>query len=88
MWQKQAKPVDHHPYRTNPRAQKVIDKCLDSIESDGAMEKRPSAGGSPVCIVAKADGSPRFCVDYRNIINSSLYEKHGLCPMSSLISIQ
>ena len=51
---------------TNPRAQEVIDKCVESMESDDINEKSPSAWGSPVCIVAKADGSPRFCVDYRN----------------------
>ena len=27
--QKDTKPVDRHPYRTNPRAQEVIDKCVD-----------------------------------------------------------
>ena len=26
--QKNTKPVDRHPYRTNPRAQEVIDKCV------------------------------------------------------------
>ena len=41
--QKQAKPVDHHPYRTNPRAQKVIHKCVESMESDGIIRKSPSA---------------------------------------------
>ena len=60
--QKQAKPVDHHLYRTNPRAQEVINKCVESMESDGIIEKSPSAWGSHVCIAAKADGSPRFCV--------------------------
>ena len=68
--QKNTKPVDHHPYRTNPRAQEVIDKYVKSMESDGIIEKSPSAWGSPVCIVAKADGSPRFCVDYRTTINN------------------
>ena len=57
----------HHPYRTNPRAQGVIDKYVESMESDDIIEKSPSAWGSPVCIVVKTDGSPRFCVDYRNI---------------------
>ena len=32
--QKYAKPVDHHPYRTNPKAPEVIDKCVESMESD------------------------------------------------------
>ena len=41
--QKNTKPVDHHPYRTNPRAQEVIDKCVESMELDGIIEKSPSA---------------------------------------------
>ena len=58
--QKDTKPVDRHPYRTNPRAQKVIDKCVDDMQAIVIIENRPSQWGSPVCIVAKADGSPRF----------------------------
>ena len=78
--QKQAKPVDHHPYKTNPRAQKVIHKCVESMESDGIIEKSPSAWGSPVCIVAKANGSPRFCVDYRIAINKFLVREVWSMP--------
>ena len=70
--QKHAKQVDHHLYRTSSRAQEVIDKCVESMESDGIIEKSPSAWGSSVCIVAKADGSPRFCVDYRTTIDKFL----------------
>ena len=70
--QKDTKPVDRHPYRTNPRAQKVIDKCVDDMQKIDIIEKRQSQWGSPVCIVAKADGSPRFCVDYRTTINKFL----------------
>ena len=63
--QKNTKPVDRHPYRTNPRAQEVIDKCVEDMESIGIVEKNPSAWASPVCTVAKDGGTPRFCVDYR-----------------------
>ena len=77
--QEQAKPVDHHPYRTNPREQEVVDKYVESMESDGIIEKSPSAWGSPVCIVAKDGGSPRFCVDYRiNINNFSVRGKRSM----------
>ena len=79
--QKNTKPVDRHPYRTSPRAQGVIDKCVEYMESVGAW-------ASPVCIVAKADGSPRFCVDYRTTLTSSLFARHGLCLILSLISTQ
>ena len=67
--QKNTKLVDRHPYRTNPRAQEVIDKCVENMESVGMVDKNPSAWASPVCIVAKADGTPRSCVDYRTTIN-------------------
>ena len=53
----------------------MVDKCAESMESDGTIGKSPSAWGSPVCTVAKADGSPRFCVDYRNTINKSLVQE-------------
>jgi hypothetical protein len=74
------KPVDRHPYRTNPRAQEVIDKCVDDMQKIGIIEKGPSEWGSPVCIVAKADGSPRFCVDYRATINKVLVRETWPMP--------
>ena len=78
--QKDTKPVDRHPYRTNPRAQEVIDKCVDDMEEIDIIEKRPNEWGSPVCIVAKADGSPRFCVDYRTTINRFLVRETWPMP--------
>ena len=78
--QKDTKPVDRHPYRSNPRAQEVIDKCVDDMEEIDIIEKRPSEWGSPVCIVAKADGSPRFCVDYRATINRFLVRETWPMP--------
>ena len=70
--QKNTKPVDRHPYRANPRAQEVIDKYVESMGSGGIVEKSPSAWESHVCVVAKANGSPRFCVDYSNTVNKFL----------------
>ena len=78
--QKDTKPVDRHPYRTNPRAQKVFDKCVDDMQEIDIIEKRPSQWGSPVCIVAKADGSPRFCVDYRTTVNKFLVRETWPMP--------
>ena len=78
--QKDTKPVDRHPFRTNPRAQNVIDKCVDDMQEIDIIEKRPSQWGSPVCIVAKADGSPRFCVDYRATINKFLVRETWPMP--------
>ena len=59
------RPVNRAPYRANPRVQEVIDKCVREVEDAGIVEQRASPWGSAVTLVAKADGSPRFCVDYR-----------------------
>ena len=72
--------MDRHPYRTNPRTQEVIDKCVKNMESVGIVEKKPSEWGSPVCIVAKADGSPRFYVDCRTTINKFLVRETWPMP--------
>ena len=73
-------PVDRNPYRANPRVQEVIDKCVNQMEKDGIIEQRPSPWGSAVTIVAKSDGSPRFCVDYRSTVNKSLIRKSWPMP--------
>ena len=58
----------------------MFDKCVESMESDVIIEKRPSAWEPPVYIVAKADGSPRYCVDYRNTINEFLVQETWHVP--------
>ena len=73
-------PVDRQPYRANPRVQEAIDKCVDEMERDGIIEQRASPWGSAVTIVTKADGTPRFCVDYRSTLNKSLVRKSWPMP--------
>ena len=50
----------------------MIDKRVENMELVGIVEKKPNEWGSPVCIVAKADEPPRFCVDYGTTINKFL----------------
>ena len=69
------RPVDRTPYRANPRVQGTIDKCVNQMEKYGIIEQRPSPWGSAVTIVAKSDGTPRFCVDYRSTMNINLIKK-------------
>ena len=58
----------------------MSDICGESMESDDIIEKSSSAWGSTVCIVAKADGSPRFCVDYSNTSNKFLVRETRSMP--------
>ena len=72
------KPVNRRPYRANPRTEAAINKCVQGMLNDDKIEKRSSPWGSPVTIVARKDGQPRFCVDYRTIINKHLIRKTWL----------
>lgn len=74
------KPVNRAPYRASPQVQEVIDKCVDQMEKAGIVEQRASPWGSAVTLVAKADGSPRFCVDYRSTVNKNLIRKSWPMP--------
>ena len=76
------RPVDRAPYRTSPRLQKQIDDQVVKLLKQGTIEERTSAWGSPVTIVSKADGSPRFCVDYSNTPNRHLVRKTW--PMANI----
>ena len=58
----------------------MIDKCIDDMQATGIIEKKPSEWGPPVYIVAKADESPRLCVDYRTTINKFLVRETWPMP--------
>ena len=58
----------------------MIDKCVENMEPVGIVEKNPSAYALPVCMIATADGTPRFCVDYRTTINKFLIRETWPMP--------
>ena len=76
------KPVRRRPYRANPRIKAVINKCVQDMFNDDMIEVRSSPWRSPVTIVARKDGQPRFCVNYRSTINKHLIRKTW--PMANL----
>ena len=75
------RPVNRTPYRANPRVQETIDECVNQMEQEGIIEQRPSPWGSAVTIVAKSEGTPRFCVDYRSTMKKNMINKSWLMPI-------
>ena len=78
------RPVDRPTYRPNPRISFLVDKCVNDMLEWGINEERPSPWGSPCTIVAKSNGSPRFCVDYRHTPKRHIIHKSW--PMPNLKS--
>ncbi|CAM9672024.1 unnamed protein product [Pylaiella littoralis] len=50
------------------------------MEQAGIIEQRASPWGSAVTSVAKADCTPRFCVDLRATVNKNLIRKSWPMP--------
>lgn len=56
------------PARRIPLAKKeIVDKELDKSLNDGLIESSNSPWSSPICLVTKKDGTPRFCIDLRAV---------------------
>ena len=65
------RPVYHNPRRMSPRDNQTVREEIDKMLRAGIIVPADSAWAFPVVIVAKKDGSPRFCIDYR-ILNGRI----------------
>ena len=62
-----ATPIHIRARRTAPAEQTIIDQEVKEMLTNGIIEPSCSPWSAPVVLVAKKDGSKRFCVDYRDL---------------------
>lgn len=60
-------PLATHPRRISPLNRQIINDELKKMLDKGIISPSTSPWASPVVIVKKRDGSPRFCIDYRSL---------------------
>ena len=63
---------DNHPIKQPPRRlpvaqREIADKEVEKMLLKGFIEPSDSPWASPIVLVAKKDGSTRFCIDYRRL---------------------
>ena len=80
-----------HPIRQMPRPvphhRKVeVDRQLDEMLEKGIIEPTDSEWASPILMVKKADGTLRFCVDYRKLNAVSKHDSYPLPNMNDCLS--
>jgi hypothetical protein len=61
------KPVHCQPYRAGPESRALESAEIQQMLKAEVIEPATSEWASPIVLVAKPDGSTRFCVDYRRL---------------------
>ena len=60
-------PIAVHPRRISHANRQIIQTEVQKLLDNHIIEPSNSPWSSPVVIIKKSDGSPRFCVDYRRL---------------------
>ena len=55
------------PYRQSKEQRQATRKMVAELLEQGIISRSTSPWASPICIVKKKDGSPRLCVDFREV---------------------
>jgi hypothetical protein len=80
-----AKPVHSQPYRAGPSARVAESAEVQRMLKAGVIEPASSEWASPVVLVPKPDGNPRFCVDYRKLNAVTTRDTYPLPRMDECI---
>lgn len=60
-------PIHQAPYRTGLRKREIITDCINAMLKQEVIRPSHSDWSSPVVVVPKKNGKPRFCIDYRRL---------------------
>jgi len=61
------KPIKQRAYTIPYAKEQVVNDCVTKMLNMGIIEPSNGEWSSPIVLVKKADGSERFCVDYRKV---------------------
>src|SRR6266496_3888668 len=78
-------PIAQRYYRTTPANKKIIEDEIEKMLRDGVIRKSEGPWASPVVIVTKKSGNPRFCIDYRKINDKTKSDAHPLPRIDELL---
>ena len=78
-------PIYHHPRRTSNQIREIIQQETKKMLEEGIIRPSVSPWSSPVVIVRKKDGTPRFCIDYRKINNITQKDVYPLPRIEDIV---
>lgn len=74
-------PVRIAPYKCTPAKKLLIATQVEEMLATGVIRPSHSEYNSPIVLVKKKDGKPRFCVDYRQLNSRTRDEASPLPPI-------
>ena len=78
-------PTRQPPYRAGHESREIITAQVNKMPQAGVIEPAQSEWASPVVIVTKKDGNPRFCVDYRKLNTATIRDAYPISRMDDCI---
>ncbi|CAF4077019.1 unnamed protein product, partial [Rotaria sordida] len=79
-------PIYQRPYRVPESIKQQQKKLTDEMKRNGQISRSQSPWASPVLLVKKHDGSPRFVVDYRKLNSITIRDSYPLPRMDDTIN--
>ena len=73
-----AGPIRQVPRRLAPSQREIAKKEINKMLDRGTIEPSDSPWAAPIVLVAKKDGTTRFCVDYRKLNNVTRKDAYPL----------
>lgn len=80
-----SKPIRQRYYRLSPEKQRIITQQVDEMLNLNVIEPCVSDWSSPVLIVSKKNGEPRFCLDSRKLNSVTIKDAYNLPYISEIL---
>lgn len=80
-----AQPIRQRYYRMSPEKQRILTEQVDEMLALDVVEYCESAWSSPVLIVNKKNGQPRFCLDSRKLNAITKRDAYNLPYVSEIL---